>query len=260
MQLRVDDLVHVYPSGLRALDGVSLAVAPGTRLALLGANGAGKSTLVKHWNGLLRPTAGRVLLDGRDAATMRPAELAGCVAYMFQNPDDQLFGRRVRDEVAFGPRQLGSRGERLEHAVDEALQAVGLSELGDRHPFDLDYSQRKLVALACVLAMQTPVVALDEPTANLDAPTIARVSAALATRPHATIVAITHDVDWAAETFDRFLVLDAGRIVADGTGPEVLYGTWDAVEMPSVPYLAAGLGMSRQVVRVADFLAAYRPA
>ena len=216
-------VIFEYPGGLRALDGVNLAVAPGESLALVGQNGSGKSTLVRLLVGLLRPTAGRVLIDGVDAATLRVAQLATKVGLVFQDPSRQIFAGRVSDEVAFGPRNLGLRGRELEDAVREALEAVGLADEALANPYDLGASRRKLLAIASVLAMRTPAVVLDEPTTGQDARGVARVQEIvrrLATEGR-TVIAVSHDMRFVAETFDRIAVLQTGQIVLDGTPAEV---------------------------------------
>src|SRR5450759_1276670 len=178
--VELDGLVHVYPDGTRALDGVDLVVLAGQRLAIVGQNGSGKSTLVRHLDGLLRPSAGRVLVDGIDASGLKVAQLAARVGLVFQNPDRQIFAGRVRAEVAFGPRNLGRRGARLDGAITAALEATGLSGQVDANPYDLGHSRRKLLALASILAMETPIVVLDEPTTGQDARGIARIQRVVA--------------------------------------------------------------------------------
>jgi energy-coupling factor transport system ATP-binding protein len=221
--IEVVDLVHVYPGGTRALDGVSLRIAAGERVAIVGQNGSGKSTLVRHFNGLLRPTEGRVLVDGRDAAGRRVAELAATVGLAFQDPDRQIFAGKVRNEVAFGPRNLGRRGAELDAAVDAALAATGLDGEAATNPYDLGYSRRKLLALASILAMGTPVVVLDEPTTGQDARGVARVQSIVAglAAEGRTIVAISHDMRFVAESFDRIVVMRAGTVDLDGSPAEV---------------------------------------
>ena len=174
----VEGLVHVYPGGTRALDGVDLAIGPGERVAIVGQNGSGKSTLVRHFNGLLRPTEGRVLVDGRDAAGRRVARLAATVGLAFQDPDRQIFAGRVRSEVAFGPRNLGRRGPDARR-VPSTRPSRRRASTGDAdaNPYDLGYSRRKLLALASILAMRTPIVVLDEPTTGQDARGVARIEA-----------------------------------------------------------------------------------
>jgi ABC-type glutathione transport system ATPase component len=134
--IAVEDLVHVYPGGTRAVDGVSLRIEVGERVAIVGQNGSGKSTLVRHFNGLLRPTEGRVLIDGVDAATLRVAELAAKVGLAFQDPDRQIFSGKVRSEVAFGPRNMGLAKDQVARRVDEALASAGLSGDADANPYD----------------------------------------------------------------------------------------------------------------------------
>ncbi|HEX9044233.1 MAG TPA: ABC transporter ATP-binding protein [Candidatus Limnocylindrales bacterium] len=223
-RLALERVSFTYPSGVRALADVDLVVEPGERLAIVGQNGSGKTTLVRHLNGLLRPTGGRVLHDGVDIAEERVARLAATVGLVFQDPGRQIFAGRVRAEVAFGPRNLGRRRRQLDEAVDGALAAVGLADAADANPYDLGYSRRKLLALAGVLAMGTPVVVLDEPTTGQDARGVARIAGIVASL-HAqrrTVVASSHDMRFVAETFTRVVVMRAGRIVLDGT-PEAVF-------------------------------------
>ena len=201
--LALEDVTFRYPGGTVALERVSLSFPTGQRVAIVGQNGSGKSTLARHLNGLLRPSAGRVLAEGRDAAPRHVAELAAVAAIAFQDPDRQIFSGRVRDEVAFGPRNLGLRGERLEQAVRAALDATGLTDLAEENPYDLGYSRRKLLALASVLAMRTPAVVLDEPTTGQDAAGVGRVRSivsALADEGR-SVIAIIHDMRFVAKTF-----------------------------------------------------------
>ena len=216
--IRCRGLTFDYPGGTRALAGVDLSVTAGERVAIVGQNGSGKSTLVKHFNGLLRPTDGVVEIDGRDATDRRVAALAAIVGLVFQDPDRQIFAGRVRAEVAFGARNVGLRGAALTAAIDGALDAVGLREAGETNPYDLGFSRRKLLALASILAMGTPVVVLDEPTTGQDADGVRRVRdviASLAAQGR-TVIAISHDMRFVAETFERVVVMAAGQVVLDG--------------------------------------------
>ena len=250
-ELRVESLVHEYPGGVRALDGVDLVIGDGERVALVGQNGSGKTTLVRHLNGLLRPTSGRVLVDGVDAAARTVAQLSRTVALAFQDPETQVFSRSVRAEVEFGPRNLGLRGQALREAVDQALEAVGLSAEGATNPFDLGPSRRKLLTLAAVAAMGTPVVALDEPTTGQDLRGTRRIEdlvAALASEGR-TVIAISHDLRFVAERFERVVVLRGGRILLDGP-PETVFArpAWAALRStwlePPLPAIAGeGLGL-----------------
>jgi energy-coupling factor transport system ATP-binding protein len=237
----------VYRDGaVLALDGVDLAIRPGERVALIGQNGSGKTTLVRHLNGLLRPTAGRVTLDGVDAATMTVAQLATRVGLVFQDPDRQVFAGSVRAEVEFGPRNLGRSGADLADAVTAALEATGLVGEERTNPYDLGGSRRKLLALASVLAMRTPVLVLDEPTTGQDARGVERVRAIVeeAAAAGRTVIAISHDMRFVAETFERVVVMRAGRIVLDGPPTDVFgVDAWEALRSTYLePPLAAVLG------------------
>jgi energy-coupling factor transport system ATP-binding protein len=264
--LAVEGLVHVYPGGTRALDGVDLAIAPGETVAIVGQNGSGKSTLVRHFNGLLRPTEGRVLVDGRDAAGVRVAHLAATVGLAFQDPDRQIFARTVKTEVAFGARNLGRTGAALDAAVAAALAATGLEAEAATNPYDLGYSRRKLLALASILAMETPVVVLDEPTTGQDARGVDRVERIVADLAAAgrTVVAISHDMRFVAEAFGRVVVMRDGRIVLDGAPDEVFAeAAWPTLASTFLePPLAArvgarlGLGATPTDERLVEALAA----
>jgi energy-coupling factor transport system ATP-binding protein len=223
--IELEAVSFTYPDGTRALSDVGLRIAPGELVAIVGQNGSGKSTLVRHLNGLLRPTSGRVLMDGRDIRDVHVAGLAGRIGLAFQNPDRQLFAGRVSTEVAFGPKNLGLRGAALDERIGSALDAVGLGPEAATNPYDLGYSRRKLLALASVLAMRTPVLVLDEPTTGQDAPGAARVRAVVAAAAGAgrTVIAISHDMRFVAECFGRVVVMRAGRVVLDGP-PQVVFG------------------------------------
>ncbi|MET0773097.1 MAG: ABC transporter ATP-binding protein, partial [Candidatus Limnocylindrales bacterium] len=217
-----------------------------------------------------RPTEGRVLLDGQATAERTVAELARHVGLCFQDPDRQVFSGSVRAEVAFGPRNLGQRGSALDAAVDAALVAVGLEGEGRTNPYDLGYSRRKLLAIASVLAMGTPVVVLDEPTTGQDARGVARVGNivhALAAEGR-TVIAISHDMAFVAEHFQRVVAMRAGSVVLDGRPAEVFAeASWPALESTYLepPHSARvgarlGLGSTPTVGSVVDALGARAPA
>ena len=244
--IRTEGLVHVYGGETRALDGVDLTISRGERVAIVGQNGSGKTTLVRHFNGLLRPTEGRVLIDGADAAGRRVADLAGTVGLAFQDPDRQIFAGRVRSEVSFGPRNLGRSGPELERAIDDALIATGLDKDAQTNPYDLGFSRRKLLALASILAMNTPVVVLDEPTTGQDARGVARIRRIVADLSAAgrTVVAVSHDMRFVADAFERVVVMRDGRIVLDGTPADVFAeSAWPTLASTFLePPLAARIG------------------
>ena len=246
-ELLVEGLAHVYrESGVRAVDGIDLRLGPGERVALVGQNGSGKTTLVRHLNGLLRPTQGRVTVDGTDASRLSVAQLASRVGLVFQDPDRQIFAASVRSEVEFGPRNLGRSGAELGGAVREALEATGLADEEATNPSDLGQSRRKLLALASVLAMRTPVLVLDEPTTGQDARGVGLVRAVIeaAAAEGRTVIAISHDMRFAAESFERVVVMRAGRVILDGPPSRVFAAeAWAALRSTFLePPLAARVG------------------
>lgn len=231
--LLLDAVSYRYPrGGALALEGIDLHIAAGERVALVGQNGSGKTTLVRQLNGLLRPTSGRILHDGADVAPRTVAQLARAVGLAFQDPDRQIFAGSVRTEVEFGPRNLGMSGGVLRRAVDAALADVGLTTEARTNPYDLGASRRKLLALASVQAMHTPVLVLDEPTTGQDLHGIEIVQGVIerASAAGRTVIAISHDMRFVAESFDRVVVLRAGKAILDGPPASVFEeGAWNAL-------------------------------
>ncbi|WP_153396180.1 energy-coupling factor ABC transporter ATP-binding protein [Ornithinicoccus halotolerans] len=219
--LDVRGLAYAYPDGRQALYGVDLRVERGERVALLGPNGAGKTTLVLHLNGIHLPGRGSVTVAGLPVAPDTVPEVRRRVGVVFQDPDDQLFMPTVRDDVAFGPANLGLRGPELDARVAEALAAVGMTEVADRPPHHLSYGQRRRVAVATVLAMRPDVLVLDEPSSNLD-PASRRELAVVLGSLDITVLMVTHDLPYAAELCERAVILSGGVVVADGPTAAVL--------------------------------------
>jgi len=247
-ELRLEGVTYDYPDGVRALEDVDLVIPAGSSVGLVGANGSGKTTLARHLDGLLRPTAGRVLIDDTDAATLRVAELARTVGLCFQSPDRQIFGRTVRDEVEFGPRHAGADTETAFARGKEALAQVGMADQLGTHPDDLGETRRKLLTIASVLAGDTPVVVLDEPTIGLDARGVELISGVVRdlVAEGRTVIGISHDMRFVAETFERVAVLDAGRLVLDGRPAEVFAeSAWPTLRAAGLEPPAAALAAGR---------------
>lgn len=219
--LRVEGLHYAYPDGHAALAGVSLEVAVGERVAVLGPNGAGKSTLCLHLNGILRASSGRVTVGGLAVEGSDLTEIRRRVGLVFQDPDDMLFMPTVRQDVAFGPANLGCTEEEIERRVDEALAAVGMRAYADRAPHHLSYGQRKRVATAAVLSMRPDVLVLDEPSSNLD-PRGRRELGEILAGLELTMLLVTHDLPYALQLCERAVVIDQGRVVADAPIHELL--------------------------------------
>ncbi len=264
MDLSIRDLRFSYATGVEALRGISLDVGGGARVALVGQNGSGKTTLAKHLNGLLRPTRGQVLVGEWDTRTHTVAQLARRVGFLFQNPDEQIFKSRVADEVAFGPNTLGLTPAEVEARVDAALERTGLGDLREAQPYALLPSQRKWVALASVLAMETPILVLDEPTTGQDARGLARLGALMdeLAREGRTVILISHDLDFCAEHFERVIVMKQGEVLLDGTTHEVLAQreilAETNVEPPQITRLGLALNLAKPVMTVEEFLQAWK--
>ena len=224
LSLDVQDLAYRYPDGNQALFGVNMQIVRGERVALLGPNGAGKTTLVLHLNGILRAGQGSVHITGLPVADDNLMEVRRRVGIVFQDPDDQLFMPTVRQDVAFGPANLGLKGRELDGRVDEALDLVGMREYADRPPHHLSFGQRRRVAVATVLAMRPDILVLDEPSSNLD-PAGRRELADIIRSLDVTILMVTHDLPYALELCPRAMVLSGGVIVTDAPTRELLANT-----------------------------------
>jgi energy-coupling factor transporter ATP-binding protein EcfA2 len=241
--VRVRDLEFFYPDGRHALRGVDLTIMPGESVALVGPNGAGKSTLLLHLNGLLPgrgrdPTAhahapvgagargngattARVWVDGLEVNDRNGPEVRRRVGLVFQDPDDQLFSTSVIEDVAFGPLNLGKSRAEARRVAAECLERVGLADAADRPPHHLSFGERKRACLAGVLACDPSVLVLDEPTANLDPRGRRRFIQLIRGLPATKLIA-THDLEMALELCNRTVLLDAGRVAANGLTPNVL--------------------------------------
>jgi len=216
--VEVVGLEHRYPNGLTALQGADLTIRQGEFVAVVGQNGSGKTTLVKHFNGLLMPTAGEVRVAGRPTAGQTVLELGRTVGYVFQNPDHQIFAETVADEVAFGPRNHGVAPDEVQERVAEALAAVGLTGREADDPFTLTKGERQRVAVASILATRPQVIVLDEPTTGLDYREQRQMMDLVRRLNEAghTIICVTHTMWVVAEYACRTIVVKDGRIWMDG--------------------------------------------
>lgn len=264
MKIEINDLQFSYPTGLKALRGISLTIESGEQVAIVGQNGAGKTTLVRHFNGLLQPTSGEIKIGDWDTRKHSVAKLASRVGYVFQNPDEQLFSRDVKTEVAFGPKNLGYSSEQVQSQVDEALAMTELSDKTETNPYDLSPTWRKMVAIASIIAMDTSIVIFDEPTTGQDAANIARIANVIKMLRERgkTVITITHDIDFCAENFKRVVAMSQGKILLDGNANDVL-GEADIlattyVDPPQLTRLGKRLGIKQTVKNEDEFLLAYQ--
>lgn len=264
MQIEFERASYIYPDGTPALREVSLQIAPGEPVAIVGVNGSGKTTLLKHLIGLLKPVAGTVRIAGNDTRSKTIAQLARLVGLSFQNVDDQLFSRTVRDEVAFGARNMGIDAHLLTSKVDDAMALFGLSRHAAAHPYDLEPYQRRLVAIASVVAMDTPVLALDEPTLGQDDRGLALMGDALSalSARGKTILVVSHSLDFCAEHLNRFVVMQEGRVAIDAPARDAL-SRYEAMrsaqlELPQLAKLSEALSLAGAALTVDDLLASIR--
>ncbi|HEY6628649.1 MAG TPA: ATP-binding cassette domain-containing protein [Acidimicrobiia bacterium] len=210
-----------YPDGTEALTDIDLHIHRGERVALLGPNGAGKTTLILHMNGIHRAQTGSVTVSGLPVTAPNLLEIRRRVGLVFQDPDDQLFMPTVREDVEFGPRNLGLSGAELEERVNFALASLEVLDLADRAPNHLSFGQKRRVSMAGVMAMEPEILVLDEPTSNLDPASRQDLTRALLGLDVTQLI-VTHDLLYALEVCPRSVIIDSGRIVADGATKEIL--------------------------------------
>jgi energy-coupling factor transport system ATP-binding protein len=263
-ELVFEDVHYDYPTGVSAMRGISLDLDGGC-VCIVGQNGAGKTTFARHLNGLLRPTRGRVLVRGKDTREFRVAELAREAGLAFQNPDDQLFRSTVEEEVRFGPDNVGAPPEEAKRLVGFAMELMGLEAVREKKPHDLGMAERKRVATASVIAMNTPVVVLDEPTGGQDAEGIGLLGNLVVhlVQQEKLVIVVTHDVKFAARHADRIIALHQGRVLLDDD-PRTVFGQDEIlarthVESPAVTRLGKLLGLDGTLLSPEELLAVLAP-
>lgn len=223
--LSIKNLSYTYPDGTHALTNVNMEILKGQKVAIMGPNGAGKSTLFSHFNGLTEPTSGYLELDGKkmeyDKKTL--LEIRQKVGIVFQDPNDQLFAPTVKEDVAFGPMNLGLSYEKVEERVDEALELVGMKKFKDKTPHHLSGGQQKRVAIAGIIAMRPEIMILDEPTAGLDPQGVDQVLTILnnLNKEGMTIVISSHDIEMVNGFAEKIFVIYEGELLANGDRHEI---------------------------------------
>lgn len=244
MLLELKELHHRYPSGEAALRGVSFSIADTAPVAIIGQNGAGKTTTVKHLNGLLRPTAGSVLINGVAIEAHTTAEWAKTVGYVFQNPDNQLFLDSVKKEFEFGPKQIGMSKDQISKRLDKIAELVGLSDKLETHPFDLTATEKKFCTIGSVLMMAPKIVILDEPTCGQDIAGNLRLKSIIRQleAQHILCITISHDMRFVVDNFKRIIVMRKGQVILDGDR-EAVFSETEALKSSYVsPPLITRLG------------------
>jgi energy-coupling factor transport system ATP-binding protein len=266
--IEVKDLVYTYADGTKALYGINLRVSEGEFIAFIGQNGSGKTTLSKCLNGLFKPTAGAVIVDGLDSKNTPIVQMVKRVGYVFQNPDHQLFNTNCWDEIAYGPRNIGLDETVVKERVAEAAQVVGLSEAYfSEHPFFLNKGMRQRVAIASILALKPKVMIVDEPTTGQDIRQSLEIMdflRELNEKYGHIIIFITHDMPIVSSYAKRVVAMGLGQIIVDGppaevfAQPELLAKTY--VEPPQITELAqrlSDLGFSPATLTVDEFVAQF---
>jgi energy-coupling factor transport system ATP-binding protein len=230
--LTVNGLNFSYVPGTSVLKNLDFQISQGEFVAIIGANGSGKSTLVKNLIGLLRPSSGNVIINGKDTREIEISDLVSEIGYVFQDPDQQLFANSVYEEILFGLKMRGQVSEESEKLAMDALKIVGLDQLLDRHPFSLSRGQRQKLAVATALLHRPPVILLDEPTTGQDRRSLQGLLTLLENlnKQGNTTIMVTHDMDIVANYATRVLVMEDGRIVMDGPCEEVFYDHFDYLE------------------------------
>lgn len=256
MSIKIENLVHIYMAGgpfeKKALDNINLEIKDGEFVALIGHTGSGKSTLIQHLNGLLKPTSGRIVVDGVDITekNVKLTEIRKKIGLVFQYPEYQLFEETIEKDIQFGPRNLGLSEEEINKRVKKAMSMVGLDyeEYKDKSPFELSGGQKRRVAIAGVVAMEPKVLILDEPTAGLDPKgrdeILAQVKQ-LHKEYNMTTIIVSHSMEDVAKIADRVIVLNKGKAVLDGV-PRDIFKNIDMLEsiglaVPQVTYLERAL-------------------
>lgn len=223
VRIKTENLVHTYKGGVTALKGVNTEIYSDDIVSIVGQNGSGKTTLVRHFNGLLRPTEGKVLLDGEDTTNHSVGNMSKKVGYVFQNPNHQIFSTTVRAELEVAPKNFGFTQEEIDEAIDRVAKLMDIESELDKHPLTLDYTTKKIVTIASVLVFNPEVLVLDEPTGGLDQAgrlILNDIIELMHEQGHAVII-ISHDMDYVAENSKRIIVMSDGQIIADGPPEEI---------------------------------------
>jgi energy-coupling factor transporter ATP-binding protein EcfA2 len=229
--LKVENLKHIYPNGVVAVNGVNVEINQGEQISVVGQNGSGKTTLVKHWNGLLKPTDGKVYVGDLDTHDHSVNILARTVGYVFQNPNHQIFAASVKDELEFGLKNIGLDEDEINSRVNKIASDFGLTDFLDINPYRLGFSLRKSVGMASIIAMEPDVIILDEPTTGQDYLGIKAIRASIKKLKEQgkTVIVVSHDMPLVAEDTNRVLVMCDTELIFDGT-PSKLFSTDDILK------------------------------
>ena len=262
MKIELKKLRYVYPSGDEALKGINLEIEGTDPVAVIGQNGAGKTTVVKHFNGILRPSSGEVLINDESIEKRSTAQWSKEVGYVFQNPDDQLFLESVRKEFEFGPKQIGMTQKEIDKRVEWPADLVGLSEKLDLHPLDLTLAEKKFCTIGAVIMMDPGVLIFDEPTCGQDVQGNLRLHRIIQTLKERgkLCITISHDMKFVVENFKRIIVMCRGEVILDGSAEDVFAQVETLkksfVAPPPITKVAQGAGFTKTVFTTEAFMEA----
>lgn len=255
MAIEIKNAGFTYPNGFTALENINLTVKEGEKVAIVGQNGAGKTTCVKMMNGLNKPSAGDVIVDGVNTKDVTTATVAKMVGYVFQNPDDQIFNNTVKSEIEYMPRYFKLPEEEVKQRLDHAVELTDIASYIDTNPYEIPYPIRKFVAIAAVIAAKPKYIVLDEPTAGQDQ-WGNNVLSNMIKRLHeegVTVITITHDMEFALANFDRVVAMAHKNVIADGTAADIFWNeeiVADAkIKKPVIGELAKKLGLDGNILR-----------
>jgi energy-coupling factor transport system ATP-binding protein len=263
--IQTKNLVHEYKGGVQALKGVDVSILPNDLVSIIGQNGSGKTTLVRHFNGLLKPTLGSVIIDGDDTMNKSVSYLSQKVGYVFQNPNHQIFSSSVMDELKVGPKNFKFSDAKTKEQIDYVIDLLNIGNILEKHPMTLDYTRKKLVTIASVLAYAPKVMILDEPTGGLDEDgrQLLRKIISLLHKQGNTVVMISHDMDFVAENTDRVIVMAEGKVLLDShithvfDETEILEKAW--IEPPQITLLGLEVDPEKRIfLSVGDFVSHYK--
>lgn len=260
MKIELKNMKHVYPTGDEALKGVDLVIEGTEPVAIIGQNGAGKTTLVKHFNGILRPTSGEVLINGESITNRTTASWSKDVGYVFQNPDDQLFLETIKKELEFGPKQISMPQKKIEEQLKFVSELCNLQDKLDMHPFDLTATEKKFCTIAAIVMMDPQVIVFDEPTCGQDVEGNKRLRNIVRTLQEAgkLCITISHDMKFVVENFKRVIVMCKGNVLMDGDAKAVFAQVeklkQSFVSPPPITRVAQKTGFTKTVFTIADFV------
>jgi energy-coupling factor transport system ATP-binding protein len=254
MAIEIRNASFTYPNGFLAIDNISITIADGERVAIVGQNGAGKTTAVKMMNGLNRPSSGDVIIDGINTKERTTAYVARTVGYVFQNPDDQIFNQSVKAEIEYMPRYFKLPDKEIKDRVNYAVELTGIKDFIKINPYDLPYPIRKFVAIAVVIATRPKYIILDEPTAGQDKHGLELLSSMI-NRLQAdgvTLLTITHDMEFAVNNFNRIVAMAHKNIIADGSPQDIFWNEQVVAEArikkPLIGQLASQLSLDGKIL------------